>query len=384
VNFYNEIDRQAAAWLRELIRAGLIPAGVVDERSIKDIEPAELEGFRKCHFFAGIGGWPYALRLAGWGLGGEIAAEAEVWTGSCPCQPFSVAGQNKGTDDERHLWPAFRWLIAQRQPATVFGEQVASKSGRKWLDGVRADLEAMGYVVGAADLCAASKGAPHIRQRLFWVADLYGDGCDKRRAGITEAGGNGAIGSSRLADAAGPRFSQRQNAGAGGKDESEGGRGVEFERGGGVGGLANAKSDGRGICDAANQWAPDAQVNTSTNASNSGIDRSRPDVERVGDAVEPGLERLAGDGDGRNEPRRDETQKAGPVAATSWDDYELIPCGDKKTRRIESGVCPLADGVSGRVGLLRGYGNAIVPRVAAEFVRAFMEVKKGRSKEVRK
>ena len=161
--YYNENDPKAAGWLRELMKAGLIPEGEVDERSITDISPRELEGFKQCHFFAGIGGWAYALRLAGW------PDEREVWTGSCPCQPFSVAGKGGGTDDERHLWPAFRWLIAQRRPATVFGEQVASADGREWLSGVRADLEAMGYRVGAADLCAAGVGSPHIRQRLWWV-----------------------------------------------------------------------------------------------------------------------------------------------------------------------------------------------------------------------
>ncbi|KKK66801.1 hypothetical protein LCGC14_2960470, partial [marine sediment metagenome] len=76
-----------------------------------------------------------------------------------------------GHADERHLWPAFYDLIAECRPPVVLGEQVASKDGREWLAGVRADLEALGYAVGAADLCAACVGAPHIRQRLWWVAN---------------------------------------------------------------------------------------------------------------------------------------------------------------------------------------------------------------------
>ena len=62
--FYNEIDPYAAAWLRNLIAAGHIAPGVVDERSIEDINPEELLGYTQCHFFSGIGVWSYALRRA--------------------------------------------------------------------------------------------------------------------------------------------------------------------------------------------------------------------------------------------------------------------------------------------------------------------------------
>lgn len=160
--YYNEIDKHAAAWLRELIKQGHIADGVVDERSIEDVLPADLAEFTQCHFFAGIGGWSYALRLAGWPDG------KPVWTGSCPCQPFSAAGKGAGFADERHLWPAFFHLIQQCRPAIVFGEQVAT--ALDWLDLVQTDMEATGYAFGAADLCAASVGAPHIRQRLYWAA----------------------------------------------------------------------------------------------------------------------------------------------------------------------------------------------------------------------
>jgi len=166
--YYNEFDPHAAEWLRNLMADGLIPAGVVDERSIVDVQAEDLAGFTQCHFFAGIGGWPLALQLAGW------PDDREVWTGSCPCQPFSTAGKRQGTKDARHLWPEFARLIAQCHPATVFGEQVASRAGRDWLAGVRVDLETLGYGVGGADLCAAGVGAPHIRQRLFWVGDAGG------------------------------------------------------------------------------------------------------------------------------------------------------------------------------------------------------------------
>ena len=162
--YYNENDKRAAAWLRELIREGHIAPGVVDERSILDVPPNDLEPFTQCHFFAGIGVWSRALRLAAW------PDDRRVWTGSCPCQPFSAAGKGGGFDDERHLWPAWHFLIDQCRPPTIFGEQVASKDGLTWLDLVHADLEATHYTTGVADLCAAGVGAPHIRQRLWFVA----------------------------------------------------------------------------------------------------------------------------------------------------------------------------------------------------------------------
>lgn len=171
--YYNEHDKLAAAWLRELIKARLIADGEVDERSIEDVAPNELTGFTQCHMFAGIGVWSHSLRQAGW------PDDRSVWTGSCPCQPFSAEGKRAGFLDERHLWPAFFHLISQCRPNVVFGEQVASNDGLAWLDLVQNDLEGAGYAVGAADICAAGIGAPHIRQRLYWVGYSHSAGLER-------------------------------------------------------------------------------------------------------------------------------------------------------------------------------------------------------------
>lgn len=181
--YYNEIDPYAAQWLRNLIKAGHIADGEVDERSIEDVRPDDLRGFTQCHFFAGIGVWNHAFRRAGWD------DSTPVWTGSCPCQPFSTAGKGDGFTDERHLWPHFHYLISECRPPVVFGEQVAGKSGLTWLDLVQTDLENTDYATAAFNLSACGFGAPHIRQRLFWVADTTGFRLRKRSESATSQEG---------------------------------------------------------------------------------------------------------------------------------------------------------------------------------------------------
>jgi DNA (cytosine-5)-methyltransferase 1 len=196
VNYYNEYDKKTAAWLRELIKAGLIPDGVVDERSITDVRSSDLAGYTQCHFFAGIGGWSLALQLAGW------PSDRPVWTGSCPCQPFSTAGKGLAQADERHLWPVFFNLIKECRPEHVFGEQVASAIGKGWLDGISADLGEEGYACGSAVLGAHSVGSPHIRQRLYWAANSNSgrfQQCDEGIGSVPEFdkdGANGGVGDS--------------------------------------------------------------------------------------------------------------------------------------------------------------------------------------------
>ena len=297
--YYNEIDPYAAQWLRNLILAGHIAPGEVDERSITDVASDDLRGFDQCHFFAGIGGWSLALRLAGWD------DSRPVWTGSCPCQPFSAAGKGLGEKDPRHLWPEFRRLIAECRPTVVFGEQVAAAAGRQWLAGVRTDLEGLAYAVGAADLCAASAGAPHIRQRLWWAAD--------------------AEHAERWAQR-GPVKDERNGAHAGRAQA----HGVPRACGSVCGGMGDA-----------NGVQPEQL--TRNGARPNETEGGRP----------------------RGEPSR-------PGASSAWSEYVWVPCADRKARRVESSIQPLAYGVSNRVGRLRAYGNAICPEVAAEFIGAVM------------
>lgn len=169
VNYYNEFDPKAAAWLRELIKAGEIPNGVVDERSIVELAADRsiagyLNSFTQCHFFAGIGGWSYALKLAGW------PDHEPVWTGSCPCQPFSSAGKKAVQSDERHLWEDWFGIIQKCAPGIIFGEQVNAAIAAGWLDDAFISLEASDYACAAAVLPACSVRAKHRRHRVMFVA----------------------------------------------------------------------------------------------------------------------------------------------------------------------------------------------------------------------
>jgi len=302
--YYNEWEPYAAAWLRNLMAAGHIAPGEVDERDIWDVRPDDLRGFRQVHLFAGIGVWSYALRCAGW------PDDRPVFTASCPCQPFSSAGKRRGAADERHLWPAAFHLIDAIRPECVFGEQVASRDGIAWLDLVLSDLAGAGYSAGAVDLCAAGVGAPHIRQRLYFVAD-------------TEHA---------------ERWTEQQAAGAG---SGRGGPG----RGGELG-----DSGGAGLAGRQGERGDDGALAT---------------AERAGGGVyvRPGRPRQA----------EAEASWRGATSGF-WSDCIWLPCTDGKARSTQPGLFPLAHGATARVGRLRAYGNAIVAPAAEAMILAYMEV----------
>ena len=343
MNYYNEIDPFAADWLCQLINAGHIAPGVVDTRSIEDITPYELREFTQCHFFAGIGVWSYVLRQAGW------PDDRPVWTGSCPCQPFSAAGKGKGFTDERHLWPALFHLIEQCRPVAVFGEQVASKDGLTWLDLVQADLEGAGYAVGAVDSCAAGFGAPHLRQRLYWAADSGGERLPAfQRKIISREIGNKegrtieqcGCSSRRMADTKTiRRDEQRQDSfGRGERSEKEN---------------VEQRPWCSGVCtlgDSEHTLSPRGEFEQLTKESRTGettgLNASSENVRRA-----PG---------------------PGPVNGF-WGIADWLFCRDEKWRAVEPGAFPLVDGAANRVGRLRGYGNAIVAPQAKAFIEAFME-----------
>lgn len=272
---------------------GVLPSGTVSQASILDLTPDDLRLHRQAHFFAGIGGWPFALQLAGYG-------DLPCWTGSPPCQPFSVAGQQRGVDDERHLAPAWINLIRAGRPPVLFGEQVADAIRHGWLDTLFDALEAEGYTCGAAVLPACSVGAPHIRKRLFFGAV---------RLGIPRAS-DGKCGTIPTPNATRGDLTKTDVIGS------------------------VADTDCAGLFE---QWWSKS-VQPAYNAS-----------EYTG-----------------------QNNRANPHHGF-WSNAYWLGCRDGKFRQVEPGTQPLVDGLPGRVGRLRGYGNAIVPQLAAVFITAFMD-----------
>lgn len=334
--YYNEIDPFAAKWLMNLIDAGHIAPGIVDTRSIEDVTANELHGFTQYHFFAGIGVWSYALRRAGW------PDSKPVWTGSCPCQPFSAAGKRGGIADERHLWPAFFHLIQQRRPDVVFGEQVASSDGRAWFDTVQADMENVGYACAAIDLCAAGVGAPNVRQRLFWVAD---DQCSGLRSSSSECINSDQFGQKETVDVGACR-------GVCGVDNTE----------------RIGRAPGRNRYHAGHDWQ---QLSAAGEGSRM--------------AYADGSEQQQGSGTSERNECAPLGRQQDPAAASGlcgdmwpievngfWRDADWIFCRDEKWRPVEPGAFPLANGVTSRVGRLRAYGNAINAEVATAFISVYM------------
>jgi len=391
--YYNEIDPYAAEWLRSLIRSGHIADGIVDERSISDVRPDELQEFTQCHFFAGIGVWSYALRSAGW------EDDRPVWTGSCPCQPFSGAGNRKGVADKRHLWPHWFHLIEQCRPSTVFGEQVASKDGLGWIDLVQADMEGADYAIGSFDLCSAGFGAPHIRQRLWFVADTD----DTRRQGWISGRSDterqdqhGHVGrdsaTDRVADTESQQSSSDDNGGeprqVSQSEQVQSGRGSS-----GIGRVDDTISDGRnarGIGDhgrnVGKQSDPvvkDGRVGNAQHDGQSTVTEPRGDDQDASDDAKEQI--VSVQSEGASVTRDDRSGDGGEGGSDTqtrayetngfWSDADWLLCRDGKWRPVRPQSFPLVDGATARVGRLRAYGNAITAQVAQGLIESYMEVR---------
>lgn len=371
--YYNENDPFAAAWLRELIKAELIAPGEVDERSIEEVKPDDLRRFTQCHLFAGVGVWSYALRLAGWG------DDEPVWSGSCPCPPFSSAGTKKacprcqGTNpvphvgrtgyfvcclcdhewfaDARHLWPELWRLISVCRPVAFFGEQVAGDDGKTWLTLVRASLEILGYAVGAKDLCSAGFGASDIRQRLYFVADPNRNRAIRPRAEEQILDAGCAIGKLGQPDRTRPQ--------QGRQGSSSLGYGSTVIATGGTSELVNTKRGRRnGRQDFPKQEKrKDGNLTKGASEEPLSVLAHANCVESVNGELQRGGRLL---------------QSSENPLAGFWRDAEWIYCRDDKWRAVKPGTFPLVNGTSNRVGRLRGYGNAINAQVAKGFIEAYM------------
>jgi len=154
--------------------------------------------------------------------GSDIDGPIDVICGGYPCQPFSTAGQRRGKEDDRHLWPEFSRLVDELRPTWVIGENVAGHISMG-LDDVLSDLEGQGYACRTFVIPACAVGASHRRDRVWTVAhasQLQRNGSGKNRQQgkrqISEFGKHGC--EVAMADADGARLQERAQAGnTGGK-----------------------------------------------------------------------------------------------------------------------------------------------------------------------
>jgi DNA (cytosine-5)-methyltransferase 1 len=340
--YYNEFDRQKAAWLRNLIEEGEVAHGIVDERSIEEVQPDDLAGFTQHHFFAGIGLWSLCLRRAGW------PDDRPVWTGSCPCGPFSIAGKQEGFEDPRHLWPEWFRLIGERRPRVVFGEQ--SDQALAWLDLVQGDLEGRGYAFGAVDIPAAGFGGAHRRNRLGFVADTdhaewwsdrapWHDGHWPKTGRVKSYGhlGDGGPGLG-VGHAGGAR--RGRNAGADDRTQTE---------------SAGARLFARGLSD---------QPGPPSATGGPGVAQGDTCLAGLPDAQLGVVRRAWGWGEGGAVE-----QSGDPL----WAGVDWLLCRDSKWRPIESGLSPLVDASPARMVRLRGYGDGIDVEAFTNLIAAYMD-----------
>lgn len=324
--WYNENDRQKVATLRNLIEEGAIAPGVVDERSVVEVQPEDLAGFTQCHFFAGGGLWSLCLRNAGW------PDDRPVWTGSCPCGPFSKAGLRKGFDDPRHLWPEWFRLICERRPGVLFGEQ--SDEADAWLDLVSSDLESRGYAIGSAIVPAAGFGGFHGRHRIGFVADADNAEWWSERAPWHDGGW--------------PKTGRVKGDGHAG----DGGAAI---------GLGNPGRDGDGPRSGGRDSAEGAAVSLNGHLSRPGASAG---VHGQVGGMERSAERrwrVGGEGYGH------------VYVPDRSGDFEWIACRDARWRPVEPGLSPLVDAHPGRLAQLRLYGDAIDVEAFTNLIGAYLD-----------
>lgn len=250
--------------------------------------------------------------------GVPLRGSVELVCGGFPCQPFSVAGKQKGTEDERHLWPEMSRIIREVRPRWVLAENVP---GLRTIaaDLVLEDLEGQGYtcwplVVGADDV-----GAPHRRKRVWIIARRLGDPaverCDGRITGSPEIGWDlleSISGASGVADSRSSGWISREpNSHARQRDTS---RSCS---------LADASRDAGGQPEdggADRERARESGHEVMANAAGRGFGADRKPSRDAGyvDLCEPPVGSPTGPGLERHRPDAGEPQESEPRHAMRW------------------------------------------------------------------
>ena len=320
---------------------------------------------------------------------GADVGTIDVVYGGFPCQPFSVAGDRKGRDDDRFLWPEFSRLVREIGPRWVVAENVPGILTLA-ADDVCQDLERLGYEVGIWNFEALAVGAPHRRARIFFVAhagrgmrprgSVPGEGC-----GISEIGAPTGIerpSAPSLSDPALLRWekikrseqkrvlqnmgdsegrgrnhrSDRPDLGAPlGEDDAPRCTGASFPDPAGSG------RDGRSHTQPGEYSGHFAAGGFCGNIADP--NRQRREVQRNGIPAEEEL------GGAERRGRRESESGVG----RGFDGVPPWLDGD-----WENGIPRVARGVPDRVARLKALGNAVVPQQAYPIFRAIAEIEEAR------
>ena len=320
----------------------------------------------------------------------------DVITGGYPCQPFSVAGKQKGEKDDRHLWPSMLEIITQVRPAWVISENVYGHIALG-LDTVLLDLENEGYSTRTFIVPACSVNAPHKRDRLWIVAHANSQGesdgpiDEQQVVGNTEHNGSSPSAFKGRNGKADERTSERSE------------QTIQSP------GASRSRHDGN-VADSNNGCSEikDKELFTGRQTSSGSSARKKDDSDsnskrlhreekqqqreaeppdrEIGDAGQV-CEVLAGSGDSIIGNSEDVADSESQRVEGCWADRQQepsIPIEQKIPRRdcagisrdhwaVEPGMGRVAHGVSGRVAKLKALGNAVVPQIPMMIGQAILD-----------
>lgn len=283
--------------------------------------------------------------------------------GGYPCQPFSSAGQRRGAEDDRHLWPFVLGVVHQVRPTWCLFENVAGHVSLG-LDRVWSDLEAAGYAVQPLIIPACAVGAPHRRDRVWILANAQGH-CQWPRLRASAAPGERGPRPGHGRDGA---VADAPGRGRDGLPEQQGkpsaGRGRPAAHGIGGGALAHTQGLGRREGEpepGLSQW--DAHPD-GAGAAGSGV---------VGNTHGTGFPVPQQPGEpGPEECGQGAWPAAGQRGGSPWAGAEWVLCRDGRVRAVAPGVPLLAHGIPERVGQAKAYGNTVIPDIVEIIGRAIL------------
>ncbi len=278
----------------------------------------------------------------------------DIITGGFPCQPFSVAGKQKGTSDDRHLWPEMFRIIKAFKPRFVIGENVPGIVNIQ--DGVVfetlcTDLESQGYEVQPFNIPASAVGAPHQRKRIWIIAthsDYTGDRTPEHETNEDGQKTNEGWQEQSQLKSSG----HSENASNSKSERLQRSRGQESDRN--VNGFQQdketIKSEIRGESERRSRTFRDEDVADTKNG------RRQPSQSERWE----GIKRGSIDSRGIEGERKNFSEERQRTMDQGW-------------WSVEPNVGRVAHGVSGRVHRLRGLGNSIVPQIVEEIGYAIIK-----------